>query len=215
MALKLYYIRHAQCSMNLEVSQLVGGRSNDSPLTPLGEKQSDLLGERLSSVGIGFDEVYSSPALRTRETAERSCACIGFPLEKIVSVGALQELDQGEWQGKNRAEIYTPEMLAHINSDNWNFCPPGGESQRDVEERQLTWLHDCLLLRYKEKLSIGIYGHGVALSCFLRGIMGFRPEITYKMEHHNTGITRLKYSERGWHVLCINDTSHLPFALRS
>jgi len=162
-----------------------------------------------------MQQVYSSPAVRTYETAKKSCSFLEFPLEKIVRVDALQELSQGEWEGRSRAELYTPEMLAHINSDNWNFCPPGGESQKQVEERQMTWVKEHLLPVSGEDLTVGIYGHGVALSCFLHGILGSYPSLTYKMRHWNTGVTRLDYSSAGWHVLCVNDSAHLPLDKRS
>ncbi|MDP3727983.1 MAG: histidine phosphatase family protein [bacterium] len=214
MVLKLYYIRHAQCAMNLEVSQTIGGRTNDSPLTRLGEEQSDLLGQRFALEGIHFDEVYSSPAVRARKTAEKSTRFVEFPSNRITLVDALQELDQGEWEGRSRPEVYSPEMLAHINSDNWNFCPPGGESQKQVERRQMDWVQD-LLTRSRKDLTVCIYGHGVALSCFLRGVLGFYPSLTYKIRHWNTGVTRLDYAENGWHVLCVNDSAHLPLAKKS
>jgi hypothetical protein len=38
-------------------------------------------------------------------------------------------------EGKPRQECYTPEVLAAIQADNWNFAAPGGESQRQLEER--------------------------------------------------------------------------------
>ena len=201
--------------MNLEVSSFIGGRTSCSSLTNLGEEQAELLGQRLFWEKVHFDEVYSSPALRAHKTAEKSCSFLEFPLEKIVCVDALQELDQGEWEGRRREEVYTPEMLAHINSDNWNFCPPGGESQKQVEERQLEWLEETVLSRFEQELSVGIYGHGIALSCFLRGILGFHPSHTYKVRHWNTGVTRLDYSSSGWHVLCVNDSAHLPLKKRS
>ncbi len=214
MVLKLYYIRHGQAVFNLKFSELIGGRTNDSPLTPLGEEQSDLLGQRFTLEGIHFDEVYSSPAVRARNTAERSTGFVGFPSSKITLVDSLQELDQGEWEGRSRSELYTPQMLAHINADNWNFCPPGGESQRQVEERQMNWIQD-LLVRSRKDFTVGIYGHGVALSCFLRGVMRFDPSLTYRVRHWNTGVTRLEYSSAGWSLICMNDSAHLPLEKRS
>lgn len=38
-------------------------------------------------------------------------------------------------EGKPRHECYTPEVLAAIQADGWNFAAPGGESQRQLEER--------------------------------------------------------------------------------
>ena len=49
----------------------------------------------------------------------------------------------------------------------------------------------------------------MAIKCLLRGIMDFSSGLTYKINLDNASITRLKYSERGWHLITINDTAHL------
>ena len=66
--LEIYFIRHAECEMNLLV-HLIGGRSNDSPLSSLGACQAHLLGSRFKHEGLKFDYVYCSPAIRTVSTA--------------------------------------------------------------------------------------------------------------------------------------------------
>lgn len=38
-------------------------------------------------------------------------------------------------EGRPRHECYTPQVLQQIQADNWNFAAPGGESQRQLEER--------------------------------------------------------------------------------
>ena len=207
--LDLYLIRHAECEMNRVVHSKIGGRSNSSPLSEIGKYQARLLGERFKAEGIKFDEVYSSPAERTKETIRIVAEIIGFPLEKIVQSENFLELDQGDWEGRPRETTYTPEILAQINLDNWNFAAPNGESQRQVEERMLKEIEENLVKRYKEDLTVAISGHGVAIKCWLRGIMDFNPEITYKISLDNTSITRLKYTDKGWFPITINDFGHL------
>ncbi len=208
--LDLYFIRHAECERNLE-PHLIGGRSSDSPLSSLGKKQASLLGKRLASQGVSFQHVYSSTAVRCRETAVGAGSHLDYNLQDIVLLDELLELDQGQWEGQLRAEIYTPRMLAVINAQNWEFTPPGGESQRVVEERMLAFVQRKLMPLYQEGKSVtcGIFTHGVATKCLLRGIMGFNPQITYKIVLNNTAITRLQYDHRGWHLLSVNDTAHL------
>lgn len=36
---RIIFVRHGQSEMNLKQAGIVGGRSNASPLTPLGERQ--------------------------------------------------------------------------------------------------------------------------------------------------------------------------------
>lgn len=206
--LDIYLIRHAESESNKN-SKYVGGRTNSTPLSDRGKLQAQALAQRLFFENAVFDEVYSSTAERTQRTAQFVCNKLGFSLDKIVLSDDLLELSQGDWEGKPRVEVYTPETLASINSDNWNFKAPNGESQKEVEERMYSFIQIYLLPRYDKDLKVGIFGHGTAIKCLLRKIMDFTPKITYKMGIDNTSITQLRYTDRGWHPIRINDCAHL------
>ena len=193
--------------MNRDSSHLIGGRSNHSPLTETGINQSGFLGQRFLADNIKFDRVYSSTAVRAYQTAKIACEKVQYPIENIILSEEILELNQGDWEGKNRSEIYTKETLELIKADNWNFIPPNGESQRAVEYRMLNWLEKSLFTN--EDLIVSVYTHGVAIKCLLRGIMDFTPKLTYKICLDNTSITRLQYKEDGWHLFSINDIAHL------
>jgi len=205
----LYLIRHAECEMNLAFTQTIGGRSNESPLTPNGVSQSHKLGLRLQREGISFKDTYSSIAVRTKETLKHAGVHNGFTLEDAIVTPDLQELDQGDWEGADRKATYTPEVVKEIQADPWNFKAPHGESQRDVEERMLEWTCENITTRYRTEDSVGVFTHGIATKCFLRGVLNFDPENTYKLHIDNTAITTLKHDDKGWHVLGINDASHI------
>lgn len=53
---------------------------------------------------------------------------------------ALREQDWGRWQGKTIAEVQQEEatLLASQIKAGWDFCPPGGESRREVLQRALS-----------------------------------------------------------------------------
>jgi len=206
--LDIYLIRHAESEMNNN-RHLIGGRSNSTPLSDRGVCQADLLGRRLKESGVFFNNVYSSSAERTLKTAINVGLHLGFSLDNIVVTSKILELDQGDWEGKSREQVYTPETLSRINTDNWKFTPPNGESQKNVEDRMLRWLEEYVLSKYPKEETTGIFTHGMAIKCLLRGIMDFSPSLTYKINLDNTSITRLKYGERGWNILTINDTAHL------
>jgi len=179
----------------------------------LGGLQALWLGERLRNEEVRFDQVYSSTAIRTRQTANIVCEKIGYPLEHILYSEKLLELDQGDWQGQPRDIIYTPETVAKINKDNWNFTPPNGESQRDVEERMYSWVEENLLANHDQtqQTTVGIFTHGLAIKCLFRKIMGSNPARTYKIVLDNTSITKISYSQTGWHLVKVNDAAHLEF----
>lgn len=205
--LDLYLIRHAESEKNAR-PEIIGGRSNDSPLSEKGIMQAHLLGSYLASMVKAFDEVYVSPAVRTIKTAEISLPYLGFPLEKIILKDELLEIDQGDFTGRNRFEVYTPELRHILDESEGNFRPPNGESQRDVEARMVNVLTP-LLSQKEDYLRVAVFGHGLAFKCFLRYVLNSAPRMTYKIHLDNASITRLQHDTNGWHVLSVNDAWHL------
>lgn len=89
----------------------------------------------------------------------------------------------------------------------------GGESVYHVEQRMLQFLKDLVTPLYnsqsKEPIHIGVFGHGFAIKCALKGILEFSPAMVYKVDIGNTSITEVGFDQMGWHVFRVNDSSHL------
>lgn len=198
----LYLIRHAECEMNLEFD-LIGGRSNDSPLTRIGIIQSMMLHNRFRMNNTKFDAVYASPAIRTIRTQE-----ISYPYAKAVICENLQELCQGEWTGRKRTEVYTPETLEKIRKDGWNFAPPNGESQNYVGQRVLNELDKIVKGRNNGEI-IGVYTHGGAIRYSLAELGLIPKKDAWKISIENTSITELEYSNGIYKLIRLNDALHL------
>ncbi len=198
----LYLIRHAECENNIN-NHLISGRSNHSPLTKNGIKQAMLLGMRLKRENIKFDEVYSSPAIRTMETAKLSLGNI----DDIIISDNLQELDQGDWVGRLREEVYSKETIKEIDKDCWNFRPPNGETQAEVQKR----VYDVIkknVINNNDKIT-AFYTHGVAIKCLLKDVMNLDHRITWRIQIDNTSITQLRYDNGLWWPIKINDNGHV------
>jgi broad specificity phosphatase PhoE len=211
MALDLYLFRHAETKYNTD-NHLIGGQSNFLRLSERGKCQAKVLGERLVREGLQFDRIYSSTAERTKETARIVCDILGFPIERLVTTPELLELSQGDWEGKDRNETYTPEILAEMKNKHWDFKAPNGESQRDVEKRVYSWIENNFIKK-NEELTIGIFGHGVSTKCLLRRIMDSDPKLTYRICINNCSLSRIKYAffgqYQGWSLIKLNDDAHL------
>jgi broad specificity phosphatase PhoE len=88
--LKILLVRHAQCVMNLEITEKIGGRTNHSPLTPLGEQQARALGAHLAKAlqhagtPLPHCSFYSSTAVRAQETAKAVMAALEVTLVKTL-----------------------------------------------------------------------------------------------------------------------------------
>jgi alpha-ribazole phosphatase len=202
------YWRHPECEINLNPG-LIGGRSNNSPLTGVGRSQALKLAKRVDSLDEPYDIIFTSPAVRTKEMARVICHQIGYELEDIVIDDRLQELDQGEWEGGKKQEVYTRKQLAIINSNNLHFQPPGGESQLQVAFRMKEHIDECIETYAGKSKRFGICGHGMAIKCLFQIELGFSPTITYKMSLENTAWSTLVHEESMTYMTTFNDSGHL------
>ena len=128
--MRILLARHRETPWNAE------GRyqgQEDIPLSPVGERQARLLGERLRELRI--DKAVSSPLARARRTAQLA---LGEEREAMLGTDAgLMEIAHGTWEGLLASEIAArdPERLRA-----WRDAPdtvqmPGGESLGQVFER--------------------------------------------------------------------------------
>lgn len=211
--LNLNLLRHGESDYNT-TPHVIGGRSNHIKLTAGGEAQANALGERLKDESVRFDKVYTSPAIRAMRTAEIACNALGHT-GNIIIRDELQELSQGEWEGKSRALMYTVAVIQEMNDTQPYFRAPKGESQAEVEERMVDIVKEWIALTQKQNknLSVGVFGHGLAFKCLLRNVLGSQARMTHRIAIANCSITELKYNldgvNKGWEVLKVNDHSHI------
>ena len=139
-SLDLYLIRHEISEMNL-YPHIVCGRSDDTPLIPEGERRASLIGGGLRALNVWPDLAETSPALRARQTGNCALRAMGYRGELLINPD-LQELDQGDWQGRERKKTYgNPLFMARIAIKRRGFRPPNGESMDDVLARGWNFLH--------------------------------------------------------------------------
>jgi broad specificity phosphatase PhoE len=199
MAHRFYFIRHAESTGNLH-PEIIGGRSNHLHLSQTGVEQAQTLAQNLRAKGISFDGWYCSPAIRTVQTFERLATGLSLK-ENAITDNDLQELSQGEWEGKPRALHHTPEMLKHINQDSWNFKPPQGESQHEVGKRMYCFLEKLIANTLPGHYAI--VGHGIAIRSLMRYI--FEAEESYLTLHlGNTSLTILSHFSGQWKAEAVN-----------
>ncbi|PIN80361.1 hypothetical protein COV11_04205 [Candidatus Woesearchaeota archaeon CG10_big_fil_rev_8_21_14_0_10_30_7] len=203
--LELYLIRHGQCEANL-LKHIVGGRSNYSPLTELGEQQAKLLGNRLKKENVNFEGVYSSIAERAKDTAKIVCNIIGFPLDQIILSEDFQEQSHGSYEGCLRDDIWTPESLKSWEKDKHNYALPSGESLKNAGKRWYDGVEKYLL---NKNGTYAIFGHGTAIRCFLAELFNFTGETILSLHTGNTSISEVRYDNGQWSLKRLNDNSHL------
>ena len=148
---RLALIRHGITEWNLQ-KRIQG--SIDKPLSDLGRRQ-------LRSLEIPADYVndcwYCSPLQRARETAEL------LKLRDCLIEPALTEMNWGDWEGKVLKPLR--KQLGDVMRDNESrgvdFCPPGGESPREVQVRLKPWLRQLA----KSKVNSAAIVHKGIIRC--------------------------------------------------
>jgi len=133
---QLALIRHGVTDWNLE--KRIQGRI-DQPLSALGRSQLQGL-----SLPPGYRDLrwYCSPLRRARETADL------LDLGDYQVESALIEMHWGEWEGQVLKPLRRQlgEAMRANERRGLDFCPPGGESPRQVQARLQPWLAQLVAL---------------------------------------------------------------------
>jgi len=155
-------VRHAQTVWNQD--KMIQGQK-DSVLTTAGRAQSCTWGQRLAV--LSFDRILSSDLGRTLATAELINRVLKLPMKKT---SRLREQDWGVWTGRRIRDIEneSPDELRRMEQAGWQFCPPGGESRRDVWLRSRGALEDASR-RWPGKTILTVTHEGV-IKCLLYGL---------------------------------------------
>lgn len=121
--MKVVLTRHGETQGTLE-RRYCGAQSD----TPLCEQGKRALRAYKQYVEVGH--VYTTGLLRTEQTAD-----ICYPNATHSIVGALQEMNFGEFEGKNWQELReVPSYQAWVDNDCLTQCP-GGESRAEFIAR--------------------------------------------------------------------------------
>ncbi len=155
--MKLALLRHGVTAWNLE--KRVQGR-NDQSLCEFGRQQFQT---RTLPPAFSASRWYCSPLRRATQTAEL------LGLDQVTIEPALIEMSWGDWEG----EILKPlrKRLGDKMRDNerrgLDFCPPGGESPRQVQARLQPWLQQIATAQQESAAIVhkGIIRCIYALAC--------------------------------------------------
>lgn len=208
----LYLIRHAESELNID-RRFIGGRSQWCELSARGKQQSIALGEWLKANDFHFDRVISSSAIRAQQTARWALQGL-YPLEKIEVATELIEINMGDFEGQPRQDTYTPEIVAAIQADPWDYVHPNGESQHDVANRMIAWIDAHVVARHQgTQDAIAIVSHGLSIRCLLSELFDWPREGVLEVPVRNTSLTHLRFLEgKGWELVSQDRLEHLESA---
>jgi broad specificity phosphatase PhoE len=191
-------VRHGESEQNIYQPAIIGGRSRWCELTERGTAQAKHLGRWLAQTSPTIDRVVSSTAVRAQQTARYSIEQTDIPLRRIETFTVLEELDQGDWENRIRAEVYTVDALKVLQADSWHFAPPGGESQAMVFERGRRWMEEEVLSGPAGHT--WVFTHGLFIKLLLTGLLDWDRPSAWTIPIHNTSLTTLSHSRDGWRL---------------
>jgi broad specificity phosphatase PhoE len=213
--MKLIFIRHAQ-SMANAAGQWQG--RGETELSELGEQQAAKLGERFVAEGFEPTHVYSSPMIRTSETARIATAAWDYPITPFED---LIEIDVGVFGGKTWAEVqaHYPEVARlYDETRNWDHVPQAETMQdrRVRAERAIA----RIIADHSNEDKVLAFSHGGIIHYLFAALMGvdrlwglsvgntalFDFELDVDRWHHSDSTI---LNTNLWRINRFNDTSHL------
>ena len=215
---RVYLIRHGESEVNLNLS-IIRGQAIPSVLSPLGNKQAILLGKRLKYENTRFDYIFSSTAVRAQQTAEISMELMGIDRSKLDTSPALLEQSQGSWEGRNRRECHTDEIIRHMHETHIEFSAPNGESLRMVQKRGIEFLEPVIEQAKQQSIAenreifIAVFAHANFIRSLVQYYTQCTPKHAWLIGQKNTAITELVFNQYGTGLARVNDSGHLVFPI--
>jgi broad specificity phosphatase PhoE len=177
----------------------------DAPLSALGQRQADALGERLA--GARFDAIVASDLSRALETAEAVARRVGLP---VIVDPDLREISMGAWEGRVYDDLVSDEheLLKRIEMDSQGgWGAPNGENWSQFSER----VHGALA-RWQRRYPAGNLlwvTHGGVVSVLLLRALGLSFERRSQFRRDNASLFEFDFAPDGAKIVRANDVAHL------
>ncbi|WP_337003440.1 MULTISPECIES: histidine phosphatase family protein [unclassified Microbacterium] len=171
----------------------------DGPLSPRGQRQAELIADRLS--GLPLDAVWHSPLLRANETARAIAARLPSVdpeptalLFDCVPTGMTEE---------------TPAAFEP-------FFGSVTEAEIEAGRAQMSDAVNEFLVRKTGDVHEVLITHNFVISWFVREVLGAPEWRWMTLNQSHCGLTVIAQKQgRPWTLLTHNDTGHLPVELRT
>jgi probable phosphoglycerate mutase len=128
----VHFVRHVphEHQNRIQVGRMGGVQVADGSAA-----RFEALGRRFAREPIAA--VYASPIDRTQQTAHAIAEPAGLT---VLTREDLNEIDVGEWTGKDFGQLRDDPTYHHWNTARSLARAPGGESMLEVQTRMLRWL---------------------------------------------------------------------------
>ena len=153
---KYFVMRHGEAENNAKNIY-----SSDQKINHLTEKgRAEVVKTAKALKNKKITKIFSSPFLRTRETAEIVAGMVNFPKDKIIYDGRIRELEFGNFSERSAQDYWD-----FMKGKTWTFDTkvPGGESFQDGKQRFGDFLYEVDQKNKGENILIISHGLSVEL----------------------------------------------------
>ncbi|PSN92186.1 hypothetical protein B9Q08_01710 [Candidatus Marsarchaeota G2 archaeon ECH_B_SAG-M15] len=187
----VYCVRHAETEAN--VSNFFP--THDTKLTPRGYRQAEFLAGNLT--GIGIEAIYSSPTVRTMETASIIASKLGID---VTVEHRLREVELGELAGRSYVEIRSsdPFWYREYFTDEQKY---GVEKFSDLMQRVVKFVEE---LASAGRRRVVLVTHLEPIRALVAAALGTHGEWIRRIRINNASITVLGYSAGSLRLYCVN-----------
>jgi len=171
---RVHLVRHAAAAA-WSVGHCIG--RTDVPLSQAGRERADQLAA--SFAGLQLDAVYSSPALRARDTA-RPVAVVAHRGVSVVE--GLAEIDFGSFDGRPFDEIAKSEPARYQEwmTDPTRVTFPGGESYADLQTRVTASIRE--VVQRHRGATVVVVTHAGPIRAVLAGVLEMPDRTLFRLD---------------------------------
>ncbi|MEO5927138.1 MAG: histidine phosphatase family protein [Patescibacteria group bacterium] len=164
---RVYVLRHGVTATN-QRPDFIGGLEPQLEILPAGREQLEAAAPRLLSRDErirSLKRIFVSPTLRAKQSAEAFAARAGMEVT-LIEDDRLREIDMGDFTGKSRSEVFTPEVRASMDQLGEHYRPPRGTTRAELGMQMYSWLDSRT-----EALTLGV-SHVNAIRALIHRVLG-------------------------------------------
>ena len=174
-------------------------------LSELGLSQAESVAERISEMNQrGIAAIYSSPLVRTRETATPISNALGIPIKQSRG---LIELDVGDWTGRKLNQLRKLKAWSTVQKYPSGFRFPNGESFVEMQTR-ISQTVDGFVSDHPGATVVAV-SHADPIRALIAHAMGTHLDLFQRIVVSPCSVTAILYTPNGPVVLAVNNTGDL------
>ena len=193
-------VRHA---VTAHTGHKLSGWMPNLPLTSEGRAQAVAVAERLAAVRM--DAIYSSPILRTVETARAIAA--RHDLDVTIRKG-IGEVEYGTWTDRSLKSLARTKLWTTVQRFPSGARFPEGESLREVQSRAI---HELERLRSEHpKHTVCVVSHGDVIRLVAAHYLGVHIDLFQRIHIGPASVSVISVGDQGPMVLTLNSSVGPP-----